>query len=67
MYALCVAGAVNTQVFVSKFFMRYILFIHSFNHIHVETPQAKTFFFNGYEMNPVQNWSAKGPKSPNNG
>ena len=55
MYALCVAGAVNTQVFVSKFFYAiyiyiyvyiyiYILFIHSFSHIHVETPQAKTFF-----------------------
>ena len=47
MYALCVAGAVNTQGFVSKFFMRYIYIyiIHSSNHIHVETPQAKTIFF----------------------
>ena len=31
MYALCVSGAVNTQGFVWKFFMRYIyIFIHSF-------------------------------------
>ena len=34
MYALCVSGAVNTQGFVWKFFMRYIyIFIHSFIHI----------------------------------
>ena len=33
MYALCVSGAVNTQGFVWKFFMRYIyIFIHSFIH-----------------------------------
>ena len=37
MYALCVSGAVNTQGFVWKFFMRYIYinfhsFIHSFKH-----------------------------------
>ena len=33
MYALCVSGAVNTQGFVWKFFMRYIyIFIHSFTH-----------------------------------
>ena len=31
MYALCVSGAVNTQGFVWKLFMRYIeSFIHSF-------------------------------------
>ena len=31
MYALCVSGAVNTQGFVWKVFMRYIyIFIHSF-------------------------------------
>ena len=34
MYALCVSGAVNTQGFVWKFFMRYIyIFIHSFIHV----------------------------------
>jgi len=34
MYALCVSGAVNTQGFVWKFFMRYIyIFIHSFIHL----------------------------------
>ena len=34
MYALCVSGAVNTQGFVWKFFMRYLyIFIHSFIHV----------------------------------
>ena len=34
MYALCVSGAVNTQGFVWKFFMRYIyIFIHSFRQL----------------------------------
>ena len=30
MYALCVSGAVNTQGFVWKYFMRYIKKNHSF-------------------------------------
>ena len=37
MYALCVSGAVNTQGFVWKFFMRYIyIFIHSFIHSFIQ-------------------------------
>ena len=39
MYALCVSGAVNTEGFMWKFFMRYIyIFIHSF--IHTFTVQS---------------------------
>ena len=39
MYALCVSGAVNTQGFVWKFFMRYIyIFIHSFIHLTTGVP-----------------------------
>ena len=44
MYALCVSGAVNTQGFVWKFFMRYIYtfsFIHSFIYL-LLTPALPT-------------------------
>ena len=68
MYTLCVAGAVNTQDFVSQFFMHYIsnkIFIYSVGHIHVETPQAKTNFKNGYCKNdPSSELVCRRPKEP---
>ena len=50
MYALCVSGAVNTQSFVWKFFMRYIYkfsFIHSHITLKVDAIRAENTLFAG--------------------
>ena len=51
MYALCVSGAVNTQGFVWKVFMRYIykFFIHSFTLKSERTPSRHHI---GRNLNP---------------
>ena len=48
MYALCVSGAVNTQGFVWKFFMRYTnFFIHSFKNSQPQPNKHHFFTFFG--------------------